>query len=60
MFIKNILKNFDENTKVVWLTDGKKVDGLETVKDVMANGLLTYIEANEPLTIKDNAIIIKW
>lgn len=60
MFIKNILKNFDENTKIVWFTGDKKYDGMKTVKDVMANGLLTYVEAEEPLTIKDNAIIIKW
>lgn len=60
MFIKNILKNFDENTKIVWFTGDKKYGGMKTVKDVMANGLLTYVEAEEPLTIKDNAIIIKW
>lgn len=59
MFLKNILKAFNPNTKVeVYLDETLLSYG--TVKEVMDSGLMTYSSVSEKsLIIRDNTIFIE-
>ena len=62
MFIKNILKAFNRETKIEAYLDGNLLD-YDTVGEFMDSGLMTYasIDINYEinlLTIEDNKIII--
>lgn len=66
MFIKNILKAFDRNTKIeVYWADKGVYDGIyepryTTVGQFMDSGLLTYTEVDEEqlFYVRNNKIII--
>lgn len=66
MFIKNILKAFDRDTKIeVYWADKGVYDGVyephyTTVGQFMNSGLLTYTEVDEEqlFYVRDNKIII--
>ena len=66
MFIKNILKAFDRDTKIeVYWADKGVYDGVcelryTTVGQFMDSGLLTYTEVDEEqlFYVRDNKIII--
>ena len=66
MFIKNILKAFDRDTKIeVYWADKCVYDGVyesryTTVGQFMDSGLLTYTEVDEEqlFYVRDNKIII--
>lgn len=62
MFIKNILKAFDRDTKieVYWSDNGMHEPRYTTVGQFMDSGLLTYTEVDEEelFYIRDNKIII--
>lgn len=60
MFIKNILRAFNPETKVRWLINGVEEKDIKTVGDVMRNGLLTYTEVHEDFTVENDTIIIRW
>jgi len=59
MFLKNILKAFDLNTRVeVYLDETLLSYG--TVKEVMDSGLMTYASISEKsLIIEDDTILIE-
>jgi hypothetical protein len=66
MFIKNILRAFDRDTKIeVYWADNGTYDGIydphyTTVGQFMDSGLLTYMEVDEeqPFYVRDSKIII--
>lgn len=69
MFIKNILKAFNRDTKIavfLRINDDalnicyKELDTYNTVGDFMDSGLMTYMEVNKdmPFYIINNTIII--
>ena len=66
MFIKNILKAFDRDTKIeIYWADKGVYDGIydpsyTTVGQFMDSGLLTYTEVDEEqlFYVRDNKIII--
>ena len=59
MFLKNILKAFNPNTKVEVSFDGMTFN-YDTVKEVMDSGLMTYSSVSEKsLVIRDNTIFIE-
>ena len=59
MFLKNILKAFDGDTKVEVYLDGTLLN-YGTVKEIMNSGLMTYANVSEKsLTIEDDTILIE-
>ena len=59
MFLKNILKAFNPNTKVEVSFDGMTFN-YDTVKEVMDSGLMTYASVSEKsLIIEDDTILIE-
>ena len=60
MWLKNILRAFDDDIKVKYYIGDKQLTQYNTVKDIVDSGLMNYADVKEKsMRIEDNVIVIK-